>query len=181
MRVFLGSLLVLVAAILVSAGLIAPVSVSAQQAATQNLPSTHFGSEGPVSPHGFNAAPGFAHAPIPDNPDSPGARAVGQQVCSTCHSQETKNFAHTVHALGMEAALAADPGTATCEACHGPGSRHIEDPTAKGSIIAFTKDGGSPVDTQAASRSEEHTSELQSLMRISYAVFCLKKKTNTSH
>src|SRR3546814_9452323 len=28
-------------------------------------------------------------------------------------------------------------------------------------------------------RSEEHTSELQSLMRISYAVFCLQKKTNT--
>src|SRR3546814_2336747 len=28
-------------------------------------------------------------------------------------------------------------------------------------------------------RSEEHTSELQSLMRSSYAVFCLKKKTNT--
>src|SRR3546814_3732100 len=30
-----------------------------------------------------------------------------------------------------------------------------------------------------AARSEEHTSELQSLMRISYAVFCLKKKINT--
>src|SRR3546814_3706362 len=30
------------------------------------------------------------------------------------------------------------------------------------------------------SRSEEHTSELQSLMRISYAVFCLKKKTRIS-
>src|SRR3546814_2366110 len=29
-------------------------------------------------------------------------------------------------------------------------------------------------------RSEEHTSELQSLMRISYAVFCLKKKNNTT-
>src|SRR3546814_1000470 len=29
----------------------------------------------------------------------------------------------------------------------------------------------------STSRSEEHTSELQSLMRISYAVFCLKKKT----
>src|SRR3546814_5860314 len=29
-------------------------------------------------------------------------------------------------------------------------------------------------------RSEEHTSELQSLMRISYAVFCLKKKKHTS-
>src|SRR3546814_4906968 len=33
-------------------------------------------------------------------------------------------------------------------------------------------------DTKRPSRSEEHTSELQSLMRISYAVFRLKKKTN---
>src|SRR3546814_2835017 len=32
------------------------------------------------------------------------------------------------------------------------------------------------LDEQGAERSEEHTSELQSLMRISYAVFCLKKK-----
>src|SRR3546814_3068116 len=32
-----------------------------------------------------------------------------------------------------------------------------------------------------AARSEEHTSELQSLMRISYAVFCLKKKKTTQH
>src|SRR3546814_7290485 len=31
------------------------------------------------------------------------------------------------------------------------------------------------------SRSEEHTSELQSLMRISYAVFCLKKKNKNEH
>src|SRR3546814_3795373 len=33
---------------------------------------------------------------------------------------------------------------------------------------------------QPRARSEEHTSELQSLMRISYAVFCLKKKKQTS-
>src|SRR3546814_6107254 len=33
-----------------------------------------------------------------------------------------------------------------------------------------------PVDSLTPMRSEEHTSELQSLMRISYAVFCLKKK-----
>src|SRR3546814_9650730 len=33
----------------------------------------------------------------------------------------------------------------------------------------------------AATRSEEHTSELQSLMRISYAVFCLKKKKTNRH
>src|SRR3546814_3665108 len=34
---------------------------------------------------------------------------------------------------------------------------------------------------QALARSEEHTSELQSLMRISYAVFCLKKKNRTNN
>src|SRR3546814_5827805 len=34
---------------------------------------------------------------------------------------------------------------------------------------------------RAAARSEEHTSELQSLMRNSYAVFCLKKKKKTSN
>src|SRR3546814_8390662 len=43
-----------------------------------------------------------------------------------------------------------------------------------------------PIDRPAArhrrlaARSEEHTSELQSLMRISYAVFCLKKKKQTT-
>src|SRR3546814_1426254 len=35
--------------------------------------------------------------------------------------------------------------------------------------------------TPSIMRSEEHTSELQSLMRISYAVFCLKKKKTESH
>src|SRR3546814_3243058 len=35
--------------------------------------------------------------------------------------------------------------------------------------------------TLRANRSEEHTSELQSLMRISYAVFCLKKKKHKQH
>src|SRR3546814_1367612 len=33
----------------------------------------------------------------------------------------------------------------------------------------------------STARSEEHTSELQSLMRISYAVFCLKNKINQTH
>src|SRR3546814_7342845 len=35
--------------------------------------------------------------------------------------------------------------------------------------------------TRRTMRSEEHTSELQSLMRISYAVFCLKKKKNNNN
>src|SRR3546814_6547138 len=40
--------------------------------------------------------------------------------------------------------------------------------------------GGGGMAVEAADRSEEHTSELQSLMRISYAVFCLKKKKVTN-
>src|SRR3546814_9828008 len=44
----------------------------------------------------------------------------------------------------------------------------VDDPRPYGDDVAG-RDGGV--------RSEEHTSELQSLMRISYAVFCLKKKT----
>src|SRR3546814_5887041 len=38
--------------------------------------------------------------------------------------------------------------------------------------------GGKSLDAMHVVSSEEHTSELQSLMRISYAVFCLKKKHN---
>src|SRR3546814_7306995 len=42
--------------------------------------------------------------------------------------------------------------------------------------LELTNGVGDPA-KPSAGRSEEHTSELQSLMRISYAVFCLKKKT----
>src|SRR3546814_1532640 len=45
-------------------------------------------------------------------------------------------------------------------------------------LRAAGRQGGGPAPGRALlRRSEEHTSELQSLMRISYAVFCLKKKT----
>src|SRR3546814_5037603 len=47
-----------------------------------------------------------------------------------------------------------------------------------GTLRAF--DGGCPRARYPRARSEEHTSELQSLMRISYAVFCLKKKKPTT-
>src|SRR3546814_9816838 len=43
--------------------------------------------------------------------------------------------------------------------------------------VAFIESGASWLVALAERRSEEHTSELQPLMRISYAVFCLKKKT----
>src|SRR3546814_6124220 len=50
----------------------------------------------------------------------------------------------------------------------------------------FRKRRAGPIDWRGnggdgAARSEEHTSELQSLMRISYAVFCLKKKKHNKY
>src|SRR3546814_1535216 len=50
-------------------------------------------------------------------------------------------------------------------------------------LVEAETTGFFPVDGGALSalRSEEHTSELQSLMRRSYAVFCLKKKTKTTN
>src|SRR3546814_5059059 len=47
-------------------------------------------------------------------------------------------------------------------------------------VAAPVRDGMAlpAIDDHGIRRSEEHTSELQSLMRISYAVFCLKKKKN---
>src|SRR3546814_9518683 len=60
--------------------------------------------------------------------------------------------------------------------CHG----HPGRPAFISSIDGGVSDGsGIQPGAGAARRSEEHTSELQSLMRISYAVFCLKKKNKT--
>src|SRR3546814_6317116 len=45
--------------------------------------------------------------------------------------------------------------------------------------LVWNASASAPIGLYAVTRSEEHTSELQSLMRTSYAVFCLKKKKNT--
>src|SRR3546814_10322030 len=79
------------------------------------------------------------------------ARIAEARVAIQYHAAETALFA--------EAALLQFCGNA------GPLLRDIEE--------------NRPVD--ARQRSEEHTSELQSLMRISYAVFCLKKKNNNNN
>src|SRR3546814_1253567 len=71
------------------------------------------------------------------------------------------------------ASLARDPGVGEPWDTYGPGVTGDEPDRV---AVPLTVDGDP---TTLRSRSEEHTSELQSLMRISYAVFCLKKKTNT--
>src|SRR3546814_9563705 len=56
------------------------------------------------------------------------------------------------------------------------------DPAFSAAFMAFVEAGGYEIQQRSeGQRSEEHTSELQSLMRISYAVFCLKKKKKITH
>src|SRR3546814_11481578 len=70
----------------------------------------------------------------------------------------------------------ASPPTSSCPA---PSTRR---PTAPRCRPPIQEDGCRRRRSRISCRSEEHTSELQSLMRISYAVFCLKKKkNNTDH
>src|SRR3546814_8742641 len=61
-------------------------------------------------------------------------------------------------------------------------ARDQVEPWQPGVVLDGGKVGDASVEIihHPAARSEEHTSELQSLMRISYAVFCLKKKKNNS-
>src|SRR3546814_8414970 len=51
-------------------------------------------------------------------------------------------------------------------------------PARRGNDQSASNSGARRDNHRRSDRSEEHTSELQSLMRISYAVFCLKKKNN---
>src|SRR3546814_8488291 len=75
--------------------------------------------------------------------------------------------------LGALAVGGQQQGKALCSA-GSLGDGQAQGGTGQVAPVLFTCRGREKRETQ--NRSEEHTSELQSLMRISYAVFCLKKK-----
>src|SRR3546814_4717266 len=92
----------------------------------------------------------------------------------------SKNGTHVASGLGS--AVQGHPATAVAWLANTLGRYGI--PFLKGEIILSGSLApllpalpGDRFHMTLAGRSEEHTSELQSLMRISYAVFCLKKKT----
>ena len=75
---------------------------------------------------------------------------LGLEVCQGCHRVETEHWSDTVHA----AAFLKNPRSAlerrTCEACHGPGARHVANPNDPGAIVAFTRDANRRPEQQNA-------------------------------
>src|SRR3546814_3969034 len=93
-------------------------------------------------------------------------RSIGDQVAPDCSSQTIANRFWLAEQGGKPRVAPLDAQRARCER-----------------FGDCTECSGRKRQREIlTSRSEEHTSELQSLMRISYAVFCLKKKkTNRNH
>src|SRR3546814_16161 len=87
--------------------------------------------------------------------------------------------AYRYKAGGRMAVLPAEDGAGRPAVVHVKALHPLDDHYGAGCLAAA--EGAIAAHNAAAKRSEEHTSELQSLMRISYAVFCLKKKKQTTH
>src|SRR3546814_8181656 len=88
--------------------------------------------------------------------------------CTVIHSNETaRTILHARDGLRLDMAQ-------RLEASDSRASQWLREVVSEVSQTAALN--GLTADRACAIRSEEHTSELQSLMRISYAVFCLKKK-----
>jgi DmsE family decaheme c-type cytochrome len=80
--------------------------------------------------------------------DAAPATFVGEKVCVTCHALEDKHFGHTTHARVFRLNPRNEKEKQVCEACHGPGSKHLADATDRGGIIGFTREWGTPVAVQ---------------------------------
>src|SRR3546814_7070750 len=103
-----------------------------------------------------------------------------EPACRGCKRMGRLTLANTVdHVVAISEGGHAFPGhdglASYCPACHSA-------KTARGSEAGAVRSSKPRRGCDAdGNRSEEHTSELQSLMRISYAVFCLKKQKKTTH
>lgn len=94
---------------------------------------------------------GLASSAAPASPEDESDRTyVGQKTCEGCHGQEAANWAHTIHA----AVFTINPRNSTeaqgCEACHGPGSDHVKNPSDLSTIISFSHKSLTPVARQNA-------------------------------
>ncbi len=78
------------------------------------------------------------------------AEYIGLESCTSCHIQAGANWAHTGHARTTLQLPDTPQQAHGCEACHGPGSRHILDPLNKATILRFSSTSIQPVAEQNA-------------------------------
>lgn len=79
-----------------------------------------------------------------------GATYVGEAECLVCHGKVNAQFSHTLHASAFRLNQKNEKEMVSCEACHGPGSKHSDDKKNPALIISFTKGWGTPVAQQTA-------------------------------
>jgi DmsE family decaheme c-type cytochrome len=90
----------------------------------------------------------MAQAAAPEKEVDGAATYVGEKICTTCHAAENTHFGHTVHARTFRQNPRNERERRVCEACHGPGSRHVANATDRDALIGFTRKWGTPVEKQ---------------------------------
>src|SRR5580693_5583013 len=76
------------------------------------------------------------------------ATYVGDGKCIVCHVDDNAHFSHTRHAKIFRLNPKTERERQGCEACHGPGSKHVANALDKGAIIGFTREWGTPIEVQ---------------------------------
>src|SRR3546814_3237931 len=105
--------------------------------------------------------------PLHDAPEPPGALATGRALAAALVHVEFRQAGDRTDDVGRPV--------------HDDDGGGAETAALRSQAVEIHEDGVADLlRQQRRRRSEEHTSELQSLMRISYAVFCLKKKNTVS-
>ncbi len=77
-----------------------------------------------------------------------GAEYVGEDVCRGCHDVEARQWDQTLHAKIFHQGPRSALQRRGCEACHGPGSAHAQEPARRDAVVSFTRDGGTSVERQ---------------------------------
>src|SRR3546814_3047757 len=108
----------------------------------------------------------------------PGERGNGNRVCTGDRFAPAKNRSRPPFMLNGQAPCARSSGAVLRLSCVLRACPALAGTTTSEALASSAIEGAQHLVRH--DRSEEHTSELQSLMRNSYAVFCLKKKNNAN-
>src|SRR3546814_6213502 len=126
----------------------------------------------------MDGLPSAARAGPPLRRAAPGRRGRGAEIAPAYRAAGPRDRGHLARpAVDRRWLGPGRPGLWWRGQAGDAAARRLSRRTGAGRAAWSARDSGAqPAGHAAQSRSEEHTSELQSLMRISYAVFCLKKK-----